>query len=86
MNNMKILEPLAVVRAKRGMNQNDLSHLTGMTPATINRIEKGVSKPRDKTRRLIENVLDSPVDWDMTQQQGYVKRKSRTRKHTNNKE
>ena len=81
---MKILEPLTVVRARRNLSQQDVAHLTGMTPATINRIEKGVSKPRDKTRRLIENVLDSPVDWDMTQQQGFVKRKSRTRKHTNN--
>ena len=78
---MKILEPLAVVRAKRGMNQNDLSHFTGLTPASINRIEQGISNPRVKTRHMIEQVLDAPVDWDRTFHEGMAKRKSRKQSH-----
>ena len=56
MNNLK------AIREKALMTQPDLADRTGLTVATISRIEQGHRRPHFTTRRRLARALKVPVE------------------------
>lgn len=53
---------VAKKRGALGMSQDDLANATGLTQATISRIESGRQSPSDKAKWLIAGALHSTLD------------------------
>lgn len=51
--------PLALRRIELGLEQTDVSRLTGLAPETISRLENGHRRPRTETKRLLAAALAS---------------------------
>ena len=79
---MNIMYSMKVARVQACLTQKELAEYAGLSEVAVNHIEKGITKPRKSTQKKIETVLAQKIDWDLTEQQGRIKRK---RKHTNNK-
>ena len=63
-----MLKTLRQHRQDRFISQNDLAKLSGVTAATISRIENGVERPRFVTIRKLAKALNvDPGDIDFTQ-------------------
>ncbi|MFX0199033.1 MAG: helix-turn-helix domain-containing protein [Candidatus Hodarchaeota archaeon] len=50
-------------REQRGMNQAKLAEKTGITPAAISQIEKGLRVPTIPVLRRIANILGVTIDY-----------------------
>jgi len=65
---------MKLVRRKKGITQDMLSEMTGITQEQLSLIERGVVRPRKKSRKKIESVLGL-IDWSevsgITLQAGY---------------
>lgn len=51
------MDKLVYIRKKQFLTQRELATLTGMSPSTINRIEKGLQKPTFKTIKALARAL-----------------------------
>ncbi len=63
-------------RVSRNISLERLSELTGLTIATLSRIESGIHSPQGKTKAAIESVLER-VDWEATRQIGQIRHEHR---------
>lgn len=54
---------IAKVRKERGMTQDELARLTGISRVSISRYENGVNEPSMGNIRKISRVLKAPVDY-----------------------
>ncbi|GAA5521773.1 hypothetical protein Asal01_01718 [Fodinibius salicampi] len=66
--------PLKRARVRKGLTQEQLAFVAGITNVTISNIENGQVKPNPTTREKIEKVIGS-VDWERTFDEGQVKRR-----------
>jgi DNA-binding XRE family transcriptional regulator len=60
--NESVMNNLKTIREKALMTQADLSDKTGLTVATICRIERGHRKPHFSTRRTLARILKVSVE------------------------
>lgn len=73
---------LAVYRRKKGLTQEQLAELSGVTTRTIQRIEKGAVVPHIQTLKMLANCLDIETELLMdgpegnTDQKQMIKRSS----------
>lgn len=58
---MDIGQVITQLRKKKKMSQSELSHLTGITQASLSHIESGNKKPHRKNLERICEVLDIPI-------------------------
>jgi len=63
------MKNLVQIRVSRGLSQEYLSKLSGLSQATISQIEQGKSYPQAQTRYKLEIVL-GPIDWMSTKLHG----------------
>ena len=57
------MNELKKIREQKGLTQSDLASLTGISQPHIASIESGKLLPNNSTRRKIEKILGSEVDW-----------------------
>lgn len=57
-----ILNGLKQLREKKLLTQEQVASITGVSVATISRIENGRVTPKYKTLRALANVMDVPID------------------------
>jgi len=65
-------------RLEKGMNLIPLAELTGLTIANISLIERGLSKPSNKTRDKLEKVFGA-IDFSEFDKKGKFRFKPATR-------
>jgi len=51
------MKTLKELRESKALSQDDLAELAGVSPSTINRIEKGLQVPKWVTRRKLAKAL-----------------------------
>ncbi|HYE56209.1 MAG TPA: helix-turn-helix transcriptional regulator [Chitinophagaceae bacterium] len=59
---MKLHQKIAAERRNKGITQEELATMTGLTVRTIQRIESGENVPRSYTLRAIAKALNKPMD------------------------
>lgn len=62
MSYQELREQIKVLRIQKGLSQNELAQLSGVSLRTIQRIENGESKPQGETLRKIVNILECQAD------------------------
>ena len=61
---MSLGEKVKELREKKGMNQKELSEASGITQATISRIEKGkVNQLKSEALKRLADALGSTIDY-----------------------
>lgn len=63
---------LAVYRRKKGLTQEQLADLSGVTARTIQRIEKGAVVPHIQTLKMLAGCLDITTELLMDNPEGHV--------------
>ena len=53
-----------------GLTQEALADMVGLVHVSISLIERGLVKPRAKTRRKLEQVVGRKIDWKATYKHG----------------
>ena len=75
------VHPLRSLRLAAGLTQTELAKLSGVTAATINRIETRRTLARITTRRRISNALRVPLSSNLEVFGPWPTHGPRTRKH-----
>ena len=65
------MKTLKEARIEKGLKQETLSELTGITQATISQLETGKRRPYTCTKEVLENFL-GPIDWTKTKINGSI--------------
>lgn len=53
---------LQALRRKKGMSQEDLSKLVGVTPGMVSRWERGKRTPKYQNLKKISEALECPIE------------------------
>ncbi|MES2828018.1 MAG: helix-turn-helix domain-containing protein [Bacteroidota bacterium] len=69
---MEPVSKLAIYRRKKGLTQEQLAELSGVTTRTIQRIEKGAVVPHIQTLKMLADSLDIDTELLMDQPEGNV--------------
>lgn len=65
------MKTLREARIAKGLKQDTLSELTGISQSTISQIETGRRRPYTGTRRKLESFLGQ-IDWRRTKLYGII--------------
>lgn len=70
---------LAIYRRKKGLTQEQLAELSGVTTRTIQRIEKGAVVPHIQTLKMLATCLDVETELLMDTAEGHLETKEKTK-------
>ncbi len=65
MENKEFSRKLKKLRERKGLSQEELANLSGLSLRTIQRMEKGETKPHGDTKRKVVEILESHPDIDI---------------------
>lgn len=74
MPNNNFNERIRELREKKGLSQEELANLSGLSLRTIQRIEKGETNPLGDTKRKIVKILDFLPDLDFNDEGNIVEK------------
>ena len=80
MNNNDFCKEIKDLRNKKGLSQEELANLSGLSLRTIQRIEKGETNPIGDTKRKIIKILESYPDTDFRNNQKNIEKNNSQQK------
>uniref|UniRef100_UPI0032173F66 helix-turn-helix domain-containing protein n=1 Tax=uncultured Draconibacterium sp. TaxID=1573823 RepID=UPI0032173F66 len=76
MKNKELAKRIKELRIRKGLSQEELAEITGLSLRTVQRIENGESEPRGDSLRRLSVAFDvSPdeiVDWTVKEDNGFL--------------
>ena len=60
------MQDLRTVRESKRLTQVDLSSLSGLPQSHLSALERGLYLPNKSTRKKIEQLVGSEIDWQQT--------------------
>ncbi len=76
MNKSELSKRVKELRSRKGLSQEQLAEISGLSLRTIQRIENGETEPRGETLKRLMSALDAApddlMDWNINEDRGFL--------------
>jgi len=76
MSKSELSKRVKELRTRKGLSQEQLAEISGLSLRTIQRIENGETEPRGETLKRLMNALDATpddlMDWSIAEDKGFL--------------